>query len=191
MRGSAKTIGVFHNDIYGMKYSGIVAKRGLAAEQIGAKFDWCFVGHFHGANKVLRNVISIGSPTMQNFGEEGQKKGWWLLDTDKNTVQFLENTKSPQFITLDIDENMRVPDLNGGRADVDYFRIRVAGNKIPDWVNTIKWKRVSLISSKAAKVRAQLVAGDSREQVVKKYIEARNEGLDAERLYKVGMEFLK
>lgn len=184
------SLGIFHNDIYGQQYGGIIVKRGLAAEQIGSKFDFSFVGHFHESKMIRKNVVSVGSPTMLSFGEEGQRKGWWIFDSDRETVlNFIEDVQTPKFITLDISGNADEP-RNYGRAQRDYFRVRVTGTEIPDWVAALKWKRISIVSDRGAKARTAITAEDSRESAVKKYIQARNKGLDAERLYEMGVRYL-
>lgn len=57
-----------------------------------------FSGHFH-INKHYEHkngeVITVGSPFEQNWGERNNKKGFYILNIQKKKYEFVENNKSP------------------------------------------------------------------------------------------------
>jgi DNA repair exonuclease SbcCD nuclease subunit len=68
-------------------------------------FDRVFTGHFHVPTTDLNaKVVYLGTLLNKKFNETG-KKGCWILDTDKNSLEFIENPYSPEFITT-IDTNL-------------------------------------------------------------------------------------
>jgi DNA repair exonuclease SbcCD nuclease subunit len=80
------------------------ATRGdLVVEDITKKSEISFLGHFHNKNEMETRsgkAIWPGSPYQQNFGEAKNDCGYYLLDTLKETLKFVENKKSPRYIKL-------------------------------------------------------------------------------------------
>lgn len=184
-----KTIALFHQDIEGAFYPGnnVAAEVGLNAAELGKKFDFSFVGHNHNAHVYGHNVISIGAPLQHNFGDTNEKRGHWELDTDAQQLDFIENTESPQFITLRISSDAQwVP----GRQFKDFYRINVEGPDIPEVVSVLKWKRILMESGSAKKERAGIKLSDTTEDVIAKYVKAKNSDLDEEILINLGKELL-
>jgi hypothetical protein len=133
---------------------------------------------------------------MLNFSEIRQRKGWWLFDSEADpVVRFIENTESPVFrdITLENgDDGSTIAEKFGAESlQWDYFRIKIKGLEIPENINMIKWKRVTLENTSDTKSRADVKFSDSVDTVLKKYISARNvNNLDIETLHEVGRSFL-
>ena len=68
-------------------------------------FDRMFTGHFHvPSNDLNSKVVYLGTLLNKKFSESG-KKGCWILDTEKNFLEFVENPYSPEFITT-VDTNL-------------------------------------------------------------------------------------
>ena len=64
-------------------------------------FDRVFCGHYHAPTNDLTNlVIYLGTLLNKKFSEQGPK-GAWILDTDKNKLEFIKNPHSPEFFQED------------------------------------------------------------------------------------------
>lgn len=57
-------------------------------------------GHYH-LPKLMGNVLSVGAPIQHSFGDEGQDRGFWVLDGDE--FEFHKLTY-PEFLTIPIDK---------------------------------------------------------------------------------------
>jgi len=61
-------------------------------------FNFVITGHYHNPN-FIDGILQAGSPIQLSFGEEGQDKGCWVLDTDNYKVRFYK-LHYPEFITI-------------------------------------------------------------------------------------------
>jgi len=184
-----KTIALFHQDVIGSNYGGISVINGLDADVLSAKFGFTAIGHYHSPRLIRKNVISVGSPLAHNFGDVGEKHGWWILDTETG-FSFIENQDSPQFYDVDVfDSNFVLQ----GRPDTDYYRVKINGSSIPDAIKALKWKRVSFVSGdeEEKKKRADIKFSDDSETLILKYLTAKpHDGLDQDRLVEMGRKYL-
>lgn len=57
-------------------------------------------GHYH-LPKLMGKVLSVGAPIQHSFGDEGQDRGFWVLDGDE--FEFHKLTY-PEFLTISIDK---------------------------------------------------------------------------------------
>lgn len=57
-------------------------------------------GHYH-MPKLMGKVLSVGAPIQHSFGDEGQDRGFWVLDGDE--FEFHKLTY-PEFLTIPIDK---------------------------------------------------------------------------------------
>ncbi len=64
------------------------------------KYKRAFFGHYHGSQKLAENVEYIGSPLQLSFGEANEKKHVIVLDSDNDSVEYIENTFSPKHFYL-------------------------------------------------------------------------------------------
>lgn len=65
------------------------------------KYKRAFFGHYHGSQKLAKNVEYIGSPLQLSFGEANESKHVIILDSEKDSVSYIENTFSPKHFYLD------------------------------------------------------------------------------------------
>lgn len=65
-------------------------------------FDKVFLGHYHDYQEISKNIIHLGSLQQNNFGEEENNKGFWLLD-DKLNVTNIPSKFGQRFKKLEID----------------------------------------------------------------------------------------
>ncbi len=91
---------LYHGIVTGAALGGVKAKGGIPIRDL-KPFDFTFCGdvHIHQALG-LGNIVYTGSPQQQNFGDEGQKRGYVLFDTKTKEWEF-KPLKSPKFFKTD------------------------------------------------------------------------------------------
>lgn len=67
-------------------------------------YKHAFFGHYHGAQKLAKNIEYIGSPLQLSFGEADESKHIILLDTNLDDITYIENTFSPRHFYLTQDD---------------------------------------------------------------------------------------
>jgi DNA repair exonuclease SbcCD nuclease subunit len=79
-------------------------------------------GHYHKPGQDA-NVIQIGAPLQHNFGDEGQQRGYWVIDLDPTDgawgFEFRDISLAPKFIT--VTEGMEAPIIDG-----DFVRVKAS-----------------------------------------------------------------
>lgn len=77
-----------------------ICKNGMNGADLMQKYKVCFTGHFHKPqvrkydNKLL---LYTGSCFQLNWGESGEERYFYVLDTDTNNIKKFKNTISPRF----------------------------------------------------------------------------------------------
>jgi DNA repair exonuclease SbcCD nuclease subunit len=75
-------------------------KNGMATD-LFSEYDLVVSGHFHKL-QTNKNIVFPGSPFQHNFGEEGQQKGFAIIEG--NTWKFVPYTNAPTFLTIDLED---------------------------------------------------------------------------------------
>lgn len=175
-----------HQDIIGTRYGGFVVERGLDADILSKKFKWSFVGHWHVTSKVRENVLSIGAPLQHNFGDANQSRGWYIFDSEKGEMKFVANNFSPRLYDIKIGpETTEFP----GDSSKDFYRIKVRG-ELPEFLNKLRWKRISRVVEGEVKKRTTISFSDKKEDIIEKYVKMRGGNLDHKKLVEMGRRYL-
>jgi hypothetical protein len=66
-----------------------------------------YTGHIHYRQKV-GNINFVGCPYELTRSDIGNSKGYWILDTEKGTEEFVENPVSPRFIRFGAEEILEI-----------------------------------------------------------------------------------
>ncbi|MCI4435949.1 MAG: hypothetical protein JHC33_03960, partial [Ignisphaera sp.] len=83
-------------------------------------FDRVFCGHYHVPTNDLTNlVVYLGTLLNKRFSETGPK-GAWILDTDKNKLEFIKNPHSPEFYSVEDNVLLNAPEIVERNA---YYRV--------------------------------------------------------------------
>lgn len=126
-----------HNEIKGFDYgNGHIADCNLTSRSF-SKFKRVIAGHFH-KHQEKGNIMYLGSPFSQSFGESNQDKYLASYDSDTNKLELIK-TDFPQHITIEQDCNKSVsreygdPEFESG---YNYVRCILTGkqeniNKFP------------------------------------------------------------
>jgi len=78
-------------------------KNGMSTD-LFSNYDLVVSGHFH-RHQEKKNIVYVGSPFQHNFGEEGQQKGFLVLD--KDSYQFVEYNEAPTFLTIKAEDFLK------------------------------------------------------------------------------------
>lgn len=85
-----------HADINEMKYdSGIEIKDGINKDNF-SKYKKIFSGHIH-IRQEKKNILYVGTPYQLEWGDLGNTKGYYYIDCENFSYNFVENTFSPRF----------------------------------------------------------------------------------------------
>ena len=97
-------------------------------ESILNKTDLVFSGHFHLRDEKIFNdtkkIIYVGNPFEMDFGDSQQNKGFYILNTEDLSYNFIKNTVTPKHIKLFLSNIIK-------RTEVEKFLTEdVSGNII-------------------------------------------------------------
>lgn len=71
-------------------------------------------GHFHHISKTSKHgnkIIYVGSPFHLNYDDAGMARGFWILDTEDCSMEFVRNQVSAEFLTIKSDAVNEYEDL--------------------------------------------------------------------------------
>jgi len=170
-----------HTDIAGLKYGPTDYESGAPLKyQLLSDWDIVFNGHIHKPQE-LKNIVSIGSPMVQDWGE---------VDEQKRLIQFKDNNYrsialgGPKFVTLD-----RLTDKLKAKIatnTVDFFRIDVSSEQLTDPIFHQYNVFPRVVETKKREIR--LRETETVEEEVCKYVEIIETKLDKKMLLKIGLE---
>ncbi len=103
-----------------------------------SRYEQVISGHFHTGSE-MDNVKYLGSPYQMTFSDVGDLKGFWVLDTDDRSLEFIENPYE-MFYSLRYDDT--VSDYGDLLDSLDkysqkYVKIYVAEKKKPELLDKI------------------------------------------------------
>jgi len=124
-------------------------------------FNHVFLGDEHQANEVQDNMLYLGAPCQFGFGDAGASRGFWILDTDKGSLDFIVNEDSPRFHAMKPDA-----DFTAIRA-IDY--VRVEGLCPPALREQCEWVESEVERSEQSPVRIDLAQETSQEAIFRRY----------------------
>lgn len=101
---SKSQIIISHNDLKGINYGGIESTVGFSLDEIEQNCNLFLNGHIHNSKKVSDKILNLGSTSAHNFTNDSDiyKYGVWILDTEKSSIEFIENPYSFNFYKLEI-----------------------------------------------------------------------------------------
>ena len=138
-------------------------------------FKYVVGGHFHRKQMIAGydNMLYTGAPIQHSFGDEGEEKGYVILDTSKRCdIQFVP-IPNPKFYTMSpndvVNEDMQWYADNG-----HYIRLHTNERDLPvalsHFPEGLKYK-VILEKTYEENTRIDIKIGMTEEQVVTKYAE--------------------
>lgn len=92
-----------HFEFSGAALVGAISNGPYTMEDITNEAPLVFSGHWHIRKEYTTKtgkVITVGCPMQQNWGDVGNTKGFYVLDTETMEYTFYENTFSPKYIPV-------------------------------------------------------------------------------------------
>lgn len=101
-----------HNDLK-MRYGAFESKEGFELADIEANCLYFINGHIHNHEWATEKVLNLGNLTGQNFNEDAFRyaHGVAVLDTNTQSLSFIENPYTYNFYKLDLESDPKLPQL--------------------------------------------------------------------------------
>lgn len=123
-----------------------VCDHGFESLSLLDKSPFVLSGHFH--KREMRkydkgNILYVGSPYQQNFGDVDDSRGVYILDIDSEEIEFIENNITPKHIRVYLEKL-----LNGEQSSA-FLKENVPNNIVSFVIDeNIPSEKLTLISSK-------------------------------------------
>lgn len=117
-----------HFDIQSFYMNGYkLCEHGFESKNLFSKSKYIISGHFH--KKDFReytdgNILYVGSPYQQNFGDTGDERGIYVFDLETEKFNFIENTVSP------LHKKIKISDIKEKKIDVEFLKNEIPNNLI-------------------------------------------------------------
>jgi DNA repair exonuclease SbcCD nuclease subunit len=159
-----------------------------------------FLGHYHSAQKLSKNIEYIGSPLQLSFGEAHESKHIVLLDTQTNKIKYIENNFSPKhfYIREDQIDNYDKELLN--QSFVTIISDETLDNKTKKEIE----KKIESLNLASVQIRqnakkleehvlndAKSILSDENKLVEKYVLQVNPNKLEEELLVKIGMDIIQ
>lgn len=199
LKKNSKNYLITHVAVDGVKNNDGSEVTSGVAKSLFNKFDKVFVGHYHNASKVGKNIHYIGSAYQANFGEDDQK-GVTILDTLTGETEFIQ-LYFPKYMTEEIEASKVISHLDEvlkGAASVDFLRVKLVGTEAEiDSVDKnllrskgIKVEKISHNSQKVEKEDVELISFD-KESLQKEWDSFSTEKEIPKKRVKIGKNYLE
>jgi len=135
-----------HFELYGYEIMrGIPHEDGMDPNLL-ARYEMVLSGHFH-VKHSKENVHYLGTPYQITFNDLGQKKGFYIFDTDTRNLEFIENERK-LFYTIrynDVDYDMLTLDFERYRNCFIRVLVEKKTNKLmfDEYINKLNSVEVS------------------------------------------------
>lgn len=167
--------------------------RGLPPADLKPK-SWkrVILGDVHEPIFISPNIQYVGAPMMIDYRDVHGRRGFWILDTKKDTLRFVENTVSPKFHLIVEPEDGLETNI-GAR---DFVRVQVedpaeAAKIVADLRETTPWVESTVIETDDDDPRLDVRVQDDDDPVLRKYVEYNEfEGGAADELVALGLNLL-
>lgn len=135
-------------------------------------FRYVLLGHYHRRQNLGEHshVMYVGAPIQHSFSDEGEDKGFVVVDTSSHHVEFVP-IPNPKFVTYD-DKMVQIVDFHEHVENGDYIRIQAREEHLDSTLSFLpeglKYK-LELTKDYVETTRVDVKIGMSDEEVVKKY----------------------
>jgi len=136
-----------HFEIVSFKLNSFnICDHGTESKDLLSKSPFIISGHFHQkAHRVYDNgqILYLGSPYQQNFGDANDIRGVYILDLKTNEFEFIENNISPVHVKISL------KNLVDKKIDSKFLKESVPGNMVSLVVDiNYPSEKISLLASK-------------------------------------------
>jgi len=168
-----------HEDIAGLKHGSMdYTSSSPYKHQIFGDWTYVFNGHIHKPQELV-NIINIGSPMIQDWGEKDEQKRFIYYEDDHITPVSIE---CPQFYEIDkLNDGIKERIENDNR---NFYRISISPEQLGDDIFKRFNAQPNIIKKEVRKIRFR----DERSDELEQYMEIMGvpENLDRNYLLKIG-----
>jgi DNA repair exonuclease SbcCD nuclease subunit len=136
-------------------------------------FKYIVLGHYHRRQFLggLPNMLYCGAPIQHSFSDEGEDKGFYVINTDKRYDIDFVPVPNPQFITMNA-YNVANEDMQLIADEGHYVRLQVTESELPVALTylppNLQYK-VNLQREYKEQTRVDVKIGMSFEEIISKY----------------------
>ena len=153
-----------------------------------SEYSIVFTGHFH-RFQAQRNIVYVGSPIQLNFGEIGIEKGFVVLDSIKESWEFMPYTNAPTYTKIDIkdfkgfDPTNKFVGVNIDEKIENFIKLRkILIDRGAIEVRPFFEKKEEIVLNEKKKIKNT----SSTKEIIKEYIgKVQEKGIDNNRLLKI------
>ena len=151
------------------------------------RWNRVFLGDIHEPMEFSPNIKYAGAPMQHHYGDAGGERGFVVLDTDTDEIEFIENDISPRFHMF-TDDN-----FEHDVGERDYVRIRVTDADLGEEIAAEVGRLTSWVENEAVKLddappRMDVTTAEPKEVLMRKFVE--NSGSELPDLVDVGLEIM-
>ncbi len=110
-----------HFDLIGGKMSKTTFSKSGLTKDLLYNFKKVYSGHYH-TRSVEKNqdkeIVYLGTPYQLNFGDSDEDRGFYILNCDDSSCEFIENDVSIKFISLNYPEEISESKIKGNIVNV-------------------------------------------------------------------------
>lgn len=153
-------------------------------------FKYIVLGHYHKRQFIgdSKNAFYCGSPIQHSFSDEGEDKGFYVIDTSKRLDIHFQPIPMPKFVTVNLDISQE--ELQKHAQIGNYIRISLKETEVQDFISKVPQElKYKILLEKDYKTSAkdnEITIGMSFNQIISQYAEKHNP--DAK---KIGLDILR
>ena len=123
MASTKAKICIGHFEIRGLRMNKQVINENGLEQKVFDNFDLTLSGHFHHKNSVGK-IHYVGNPFHLNWGDFGEERGFHILDTETQELEFIEN-ETCLFDLIEYDEELDYSNIVDDMKEIAYLRVLV------------------------------------------------------------------
>ncbi len=154
-------------------------------------WDTVMLGHYHTPQSLAKNVCYIGAQLQHGWADEGEQRGFLVLDTNTNKVTRFVLKGIPKFITVEhpIPDDLEIDSQDFVRV---VFNTKPTEEELEDLQKSYPDVTVTVNPVRQDLNRSSISLGDSRREILKKYLRLRRDQTNIKlgTLLKKGMEYV-
>lgn len=136
-------------------------------------FKYIIGGHFHRRQPIkdYPHFLYCGAPIQHSFSDEGEDKGFYVIDTDKRYDVDFVPIPNPRFITMNA-HDVANEDMEQIANEGHYIRLQVTEKELPialSYLPTNLQYKVNLQREYKEQTRVDVKIGMSFEEIISKY----------------------
>jgi DNA repair exonuclease SbcCD nuclease subunit len=139
----------------------------------------------------LGNMQYCGAPMHLDYGDAGRDAGFWILDTDDDSLQFVGNASSPRFHVIKHEDSVDV----AKPVDIDFVRVEIENPEEAARVTAkvqrkSKWVETNSVETADIPLRVEVHTSDAHADVIRSYCDYKGCADNDERV-KLGLAILE